>query len=271
VAAEAAAPPAISVHKGYKIQASLCVDRLPIEYSEPKYCKEWREFREEWEERTGTKMSVPDEVTFMSYPFQFLLTEEEQRKRRVLVEKTGDETMSELEYLLSQEGLSLSAQAPRKRKAKTKALDASADEAARARELARATVRSLEREGLRHVYLVVKYGSKWMFPLTDRRPNDTMRDTLRRLCAEQLGEGFSPCYVGRCPFTHDKLHYGHGQLGILGRKVFYYRGYHVPGTPNVQPPRDGPVADYAWLTRSELPKYLSEHKMYVAHPGLPLD
>ncbi|CAK0876937.1 unnamed protein product [Prorocentrum cordatum] len=63
--------PSISVHKGFKIQAALCVERPPLRFVEPDYRKRWRAFREAWERRTNNHLSMADEIVFMRFHFHF--------------------------------------------------------------------------------------------------------------------------------------------------------------------------------------------------------
>eukprot|EP00927_Polykrikos_kofoidii_P032107 TRINITY_DN27446_c0_g1_i1.p1 TRINITY_DN27446_c0_g1~~TRINITY_DN27446_c0_g1_i1.p1 ORF type:complete len:377 (-),score=41.48 TRINITY_DN27446_c0_g1_i1:82-1212(-) len=69
---EKIAPPSISVHKGWKIQASLCVERPPLRMLDPEFAVRWREFRKTWEERTGNAISLSDELVYMRLYFHFL-------------------------------------------------------------------------------------------------------------------------------------------------------------------------------------------------------
>lgn len=96
----------ISLHGGYKVQAALCVDRLPLVYEEPPYEIRWREFKAEWEAKTHNGLQLSDEITFMKFPFHFFETEQIQKQKEELISKTGDAEVSELELLLSQEGFS---------------------------------------------------------------------------------------------------------------------------------------------------------------------
>lgn len=66
-----------SIHQGYKLQASLLIDRLPLKMVEADYAKKWREFRVDWEERTENGPVINDDITFMRFPFQFLISPEE--------------------------------------------------------------------------------------------------------------------------------------------------------------------------------------------------
>eukprot|EP00920_Eleutheroschizon_duboscqi_P018138 GHVT01043336.1.p3 GENE.GHVT01043336.1~~GHVT01043336.1.p3 ORF type:complete len:220 (-),score=29.33 GHVT01043336.1:5063-5722(-) len=48
----------ITVHDMFKVQASLIIDRLPLQYVEPSYERQWRLWKEEWELRTGNALTL---------------------------------------------------------------------------------------------------------------------------------------------------------------------------------------------------------------------
>lgn len=86
-----------------------------------------------------------------------------------------------------------------------------------------------------------------------------MRDTLLgKICAAQLE--FEPHLVGRCPFAHEVVE--------SGRKVFYYRAHATPDMGNVRLPDAGIVADFAWVERGDLNKYLSSRLLRTCRPAL---
>ncbi len=94
--------------------------RLPTTYAEPNFETEWRRFSEEWQKRTGNGLQLNQEMIYMGYGFTFLDTEEAKQKKAKLLEKTGDENLSELEYLLHQETSSVSFLKKTKQKMETK-------------------------------------------------------------------------------------------------------------------------------------------------------
>ena len=70
---------ALSLHRGLRTQAALIVSRLPSEFNEPEWRRDWREFHEDWLARTGNGLKLDDAITYMRYPSHFLETEEEMR------------------------------------------------------------------------------------------------------------------------------------------------------------------------------------------------
>ncbi|PHJ25329.1 ribosomal protein l46 [Cystoisospora suis] len=259
----------ISLHGGYKVQAALCVDRLPLVYEEPPYESHWRQFKAKWEARTKNGLELADEITFMKFPFHFFETEQIQKQKEELISKTGDAEVSELELLLSQEGFSGTRALKQDKRREAEPDDASTVGTQKLGH--QGGLRSLEREPRKMLYLIVKYGNSWQFPLADRIHGQSMRRTLHRLCKEQLGAEYSPFHLGYCPFYYDKRTYKEPKSPVLGRKIFYYRAHHVPGGAHVNIPESSPVNDYAWVTREELPAYLSERKARAVLPGLMLE
>uniref|UniRef100_A0A0G4HP48 Ribosomal protein L46 N-terminal domain-containing protein n=1 Tax=Chromera velia CCMP2878 TaxID=1169474 RepID=A0A0G4HP48_9ALVE len=306
-------PYMVAAHKGYKIQASLCVSRLPLEFEEPLHVKTWRDYRAEWEERTGNAVELSDDVIFMENAAgQFIETEEQKRRRRTQLEATGDLDVSELDFMLSRERAGSSKvaramarrreeQAERKRKRGSNTVD---EEAEREKERQRAL---LMREGdirrlqKRLLFLLVRYGSRWTFPLEDKRMGESVSETLKRLCDDQLGRSFSPFLLSASPCASDKrvardapalparrasldpvgvaasrglrgaLDTEEAPRGLFGRKIFFYRALHVPGHENVAPPQNSPVSDFVWIPKEEIPAKLSERKWTIIRDALPTD
>ncbi|CBZ56355.1 conserved hypothetical protein [Neospora caninum Liverpool] len=263
----------ISLHAGYKIQAALCVDRLPLVYKEPVYETRWREFKEQWEAKTKNGLELSDDITFMKFPFHFFETEEAQKQREELISKTGDAEVSELELLLSEEGFSGKREVQRDKDAKKTDQEARSAVKSAGRGHDEKGIHSLEREPEKTLYLIVRYGDSWQFPLEDRIHGQSMRSTLKRLCAEQLGNSYAPYLLGYSPFSYDKRANPrkYASTGLLGRKIFYYRAHHIPGSENIQLPRDSPITDFGWVTRQELPSYISSRKMAAVSSGLLLE
>eukprot|EP00386_Alphamonas_edax_P001771 GDKI01005326.1.p1 GENE.GDKI01005326.1~~GDKI01005326.1.p1 ORF type:complete len:327 (-),score=84.92 GDKI01005326.1:268-1248(-) len=257
----------VSVHKGYKVQASLVLDRLPLQYKEAEYEKEFRLFKEQWMQRTATDVQTNDELIFMGYADQFIETEEEKKKKQRLLQTTGDAAVSELEHLLAQEGLDMSTMQRRERRKKRGKEKQEAEI-----EMTDAGLQNINRLRDETLYLLVKYQEhdSWMFPLVDRVHGHSMRDTLSRLVAEQLNP-MEPYLVGTCPFAFDKRKFANDTIGIEGRKVFYYRGHWVPGSSNLELSKQSPVADFAWCSAKELPTMLSERKLHAVRPAIFLD
>jgi len=291
-------PQSISVHKGLKIQAALCVERPPTQVLEPDFKKRWRAFREAWELRTNNNLTITDEIAFMRFYFHFLGDKAAMRElsggstaqvasgsrapgagaeeeddasespggelAQVLVPK-GD-AAGGLDGLLAGEGLDLAFPQSRRKTARRKRVQQVQQEV-RDEE----GMRSLKRLSDRSLFLLVKYGSGsgWTFPKADRAHGQAMREALLRLCARQFGQRFEPYIVGACPFAHRKLR-SDRHPGVEGRKVFYYRARVLPGMVPA-PPSDSAVIDWAWCSRDELPRYLGTGEWYSLRDCLPLD
>jgi len=281
----------ISVHKGLKIQAALCVERPPIRVIEPDFKKRWRAFKEAWQKRTSTQLSIQDEIVFMRFHFHFLGDEAAQRAiagsagpeitegkeaapSEAAVEAGGNREVlalqgeggGGLDSLLGEEGIGLAfperrKQAVRRKKAERRVVEKVDD----------SNLRSLRRLAERSLYLLVRYGqgAAWTFPKADRAHGQEMRESLLRLCGRQLGERFEPYILGSCPFSYRKLKSAL-HPGIEGRKIFYYRARLVPGM-DLALPDDSPVSDWAWCSREELSQYLREGEWSTVRDCLPLD
>eukprot|EP00811_Abedinium_folium_P034438 NODE_7318_length_1590_cov_15.033493.p1 GENE.NODE_7318_length_1590_cov_15.033493~~NODE_7318_length_1590_cov_15.033493.p1 ORF type:complete len:396 (+),score=84.94 NODE_7318_length_1590_cov_15.033493:88-1188(+) len=303
-----APPPSrmISVHKGLRIQAALCVERPPLRLVEPDYVKQWRAFREAWELRTSNDLTLDDEIVKMRFHFYFL--DDPAVARRIMGSRAGPKRLGagagrgkmevgdvgghhylaqgglmrpgrssmlgtgpgegDLGALLADEGVDL-----RLRRRSGKTDDEGGSTARRGREVVERDrdVRSIERLKNRSLFLLVKYihARHWTFPKADRMHGMSMERTLMRLCDQQLGSDFEPYIVGAAPFSH-RRRVSDRLPGIKGRKIFYYRARFVPGQ-QLDPPSPGRVKDCAWCSHEELPKYLSEGEWRAVRDGLPLD
>eukprot|EP00922_Rhytidocystis_sp_ex-Travisia-forbesii_P021213 GHVS01031102.1.p1 GENE.GHVS01031102.1~~GHVS01031102.1.p1 ORF type:complete len:490 (+),score=106.33 GHVS01031102.1:63-1472(+) len=80
----------ISVHKGYRVQAALLVDRLPLVYEEAAADQRWRDFEQKWREETKSSLQLGDAITYMKQPYQFMLTVEQENKKRMMEQKLRD-------------------------------------------------------------------------------------------------------------------------------------------------------------------------------------
>lgn len=295
----------ISVHKGLKIQAALCVERPPTRIVEPDFKRRWHAYKEAWEMRTSNHLTIQDEIVFMRFHFHFLGDKAAQqalagsaparipsgggrgRSPDGRVEEQLEEVASSeaavsgrlaealasrsdlggLDALLAGEGLDLAFPQQRRRGAarRQRALRSQAEVQGED------TARSLRRLGERSLFLLVQYrgAGSWTFPKVDRVHGQAMREALLRLCTRQLGPQFAPYIVGACPFAHRKLK-SDRHPGIKGRKIFYYRARLVPGM-DLALPSDSPVADWVWCSRDELPHYLGTGEWCIVRDGLPID
>lgn len=277
-AAELQRSPDISVHKGFKLQAALCVERPPLFVQEPDFKKRWRAFREAWEKRTQNSIQVDDDLVFMRYHFQFL---EDPRAMRALsavpaadsganapVRAAGEGGVDALDQLLATEGLDLTFPKQGRKIVRRKKVDQRVEERVDDSDL-----HSMKRLAHRTLFLLVRYGqgSKWTFPKADRVQGQPIRETLERLCERQLGSEFSPYLLGACPFSHRKRR-SERDPGIDGRKVFYYRARAWPGVgSDLSLGEESPVVDWAWCSRDELSKFLQVNEWHCVREGLPMD
>lgn len=290
----------ISVHKGFKVQAALCIERPPAMVHEPEHTKRWRAFREAWLRRTANDLTISDEIVFMKFHFHFLGDAVKERlfasgaaaqlgggrssggrgnrgtsrasasvgtpAASTLGLPRGDGPVDGLDAMLASEGLELTfperGQRVTRRRRAEKRVEEQVDDK---------DVRSLRRLAESSLFLLVRYsgGRRWTFPKVDRTHGMAMRETLMRLCGRQFGEGFQPFVIGACPFSHEKKR-NVKVPGIDGRKIFYYRAKVLPGM-DLAPPEDSPVQDWAWLSRDELANYLSESEWHTVRDGLPID
>lgn len=282
----------ISVHKGFKLQAALCVERPPTRVLEPDYKLRWKAFREAWEKRTDNNLSVEDEIVFMRFHFHFLEADgtaqraglagsplrlggrqggggkEKDTATGDVLAATRSQVASGVDALLSEEGLGnlvfpeRGKRATRRRRVQRQVVKQVDD----------SDVRSVERLASSSLYLLVRYpgATHWTFPKADRAHGEPMRETLLKLCGRQLGATFEPYIVGSCPFSYRKKK-SERHPGIDGRKIFYYRARLVPGMTTLDIPSSSPVTDFAWYCREELAKHLGEKEWHAVRDSLPLD
>lgn len=267
----------ISVHKGYRIEAALCVTRfvfnsllflifrMPIIFKEPQYAKEWRLFEERWKNATNTKLILNDVITFMGFPDQFLLSEEEKRKRELLATTTGNLEESEIDTLLGQEMESkrqLEALAGRERRKV-----ASGKKEVKQKTVIIPEFQKFDRLPYDPLYLIIKKENRWQFPKSSRIHGDSMRETLARIAAEQLGKDFTPYLVAACPFTVEKRRLVKTP-GLEGRKTFFYKAYIHEEAGDITGGEG--VEDWAIVSRSELKDFIGESKFAAVEGTLPL-
>ncbi|OEH78838.1 hypothetical protein cyc_07744 [Cyclospora cayetanensis] len=213
----------VSVHRGLKVQASLMLQRLPLTYKEPEHERQFRLYKEEWERSTGNTTVLSDEITSPRGPW----------KGHVGI------------------GLLLVATTP----AIDRAYGVQADSGSAASTTGEREEQSLSRSPERVLLLLVRYANGWQLPVEDRRHGQTMRQTLARLCMQQLGLREAPFMVGFAPAAVQHIR-NKPRETVQGRQVFFYRAYHVFGQPQVCPPANSPVCDWAWLPAEE-----AKHRM----------
>lgn len=104
----------------------------------------------------------------------------------------------------------------------------------------------------KHLFLVVKSNDRWEFPSAENVEGETIRDTATRVLEETMGNNFQTYFLGNSPFGHiDEPKERKGPL-------FYHRAKIVEG--KVVLSRKSGWADYAWVSKEEIPKYLLDEK-----------
>lgn len=105
----------ISLHGGYKIQASLMIHRVPLQLEEPGWKREFRKFKEKWMEQTQTQITLDPSLIFMKNEHHRYISPESKQQKFQNLDSTAegvallDATKSnsesaELGRLLSSEG-----------------------------------------------------------------------------------------------------------------------------------------------------------------------
>lgn len=249
------------------MQAALCCDRLPLKCPSIEAFVKWNKFREEWGLKTECSLQIPDDLTFMRFPFHWLQSEAEiEYKKRQQVIGTrvqGDE--SGVGGLISNEGLDFDytdledarTDGP---KVETKASEDELD----------LDPHSPFQRGSRCLWLLVRYKGQehWQFPVVDHVPQESMRETLQKLCFNHFGPFMSPYLVGMTPMA--MLKERAEVRGLKGSKTFFYRSHWIPES-EVHLPDDGPVEDYRFVTREELKELLPAPSWRSVRYGIPLE
>ncbi|KAG8987467.1 54S ribosomal protein L17 mitochondrial [Tulasnella sp. JGI-2019a] len=105
-------------------------------------------------------------------------------------------------------------------------------------------VKSLDRNGDRNLYLVVKNGA-WKLPQAVAAPGDALHVAARKQLLQQCGEGMDTWIVGRQPvgFFEDE------------EKIFFFKAHIFAG----QVAKDASsMEDFAWLTKQEIANRVDE-------------
>jgi hypothetical protein len=114
------------------------------------------------------------------------------------------------------------------------------------------------------LHLVVKYRNAdfWTFPFAHRKGEVSMRKTLSGITENQLNLpdahiiNYTPSFVRKIDSP---------QQGAA--KIFYYRALHAAGGAI----KGEEIADFAWMTRTQLKDKLSPGTWQAANEVLPLD
>eukprot|EP00397_Hematodinium_sp_SG-2012_P063927 GEMP01089304.1.p1 GENE.GEMP01089304.1~~GEMP01089304.1.p1 ORF type:complete len:295 (+),score=60.64 GEMP01089304.1:61-885(+) len=256
----------VSVHKGYKIRAALCCDRLPLKSPSVEAFEKWNSFREKWALKTDCAVRIPDDLVFMRFPFHWLesAAEIEYKKRQQVTGTEAQGEQSGVDALLENEGLGFDfgdladvESGPQEKKKQT---SAKIDDDPRS---------PFQREE-RCIWLIVKYKGQdhWQFPAVDHVPRQSMRETLQKLCLDHFGPMMSPYFVGMAPFA--RLKRKEEACGLKGNNTFFYRCHWMPGSKVVLD-ADSPVEDYKFATRDELKEFLPAPNWRSVRYGLPLE
>ncbi|GIX60970.1 short-chain dehydrogenase/reductase (SDR family member), putative [Babesia caballi] len=213
----------LTEHGGWKVQLALCVDRQPTEYAESARERAYREFAEAWGQATRNQLKVPRVATIESKITHKIVPSKERK-----VAKSDSEAESwvdatgELDALLASE----IALVPTRRRVKRGGQEAKQVEKVNVD----GDVRNVERLARKWLFLAVKHRQEgWKLPTTDLYHGDGLRETLQRICAEQLGEAYAPYFVGYAPFFYRTVPFqgvgGHSDVrgnkrGALRVRVF---------------------------------------------------
>jgi len=257
----------VTVHKGYKVQAALCCDRLPIISRTVPTFDKWRRFREEWAAENNVATRPSDDLVFMRFPFHWLESQEEidyRKRQQVIGTKAEIGEQAGIEGLLRQEGLDFDFSAFEKQESGTTAKEKQLEE------VEVDDPRSALQRRERCLWLIVRYKDhkEWQFPTVDHVPTESMRETLQKLCLHHFGPKVSPYYVGMSPFAMHKCK--DTSLGLKGNKTFFYRSHWIPDN-EFSLPEDSPVEDWRFVTREELHQLLPRDSWRTVRYGLPLE
>jgi len=267
----------VSVHKGYKVQAALCCDRLPLVSRQIAAFEEWRKYHEEWQIENACNVRPSNDLVFMRFPFHWLESpEEKEYKKRQQITGTKAEkgNLSGVDALLDEEGLDFDFQSY-----ETKSTTCSAGPKVDVgnNSAAAEDVRDPQSRKERCLWLVVRYRgeNEWQFPTIDHTPTESMRETLQKMWLNHFGPKTSAHYVGMTPFAVRKSRYDastEAKMGLKGRKTFFYRSHWLPSYDTAaEIPRDSPVEDWRFATRDELSTLLSRENWRTVRYGLPLE
>jgi hypothetical protein len=72
--------PQFSCHAGYKVMASLCISRLPTEFTSPASLAEFEKVKDAWLLKTNNHFQLDDSLVYMRLPTHFLPSREDRAK-----------------------------------------------------------------------------------------------------------------------------------------------------------------------------------------------
>ncbi|GBE58880.1 ribosomal protein L46, putative [Babesia ovata] len=206
---------ALTEHCGWKLQVALCIDRQPTQFEESAADRAFREFSEAWRRSTLTQLNVPKLSTIESKITHKITPSKERKLTSTNTEnETAVEVTEELDELLAKE----IAFRPTRRRTQKGQLET--------KQVEKVNVdgdsRNVERLAKHWLFLALKHKIHgWILPTADLYHGDGLRQTLQRLCAEQLGETYNPYFIGYAPFFHRTLPVQNvnGESDIKGNKV----------------------------------------------------
>ena len=260
----------LSVHRGSKVVLSLCVMRYPTRFVEPAFARKFREWKNQWEVRTGNKLNIADGLAYLRTPGHFLPSIEEREKRERLLASASDESkeaearasklnVREIDELLAGEGIpELAMRETTNTGESQNSLNTKKHE-----ENSMDQTEAVE-------WLIVKYKSNpnvWTFPFTHRVERETAFTALMRVCKDQIG--LKPHLPSLSPIAFREVT-GHSNTDPITR-MFFYKALKVPRSHEVTIPRNSEILTHEWVKRNELRKRLTSSSWYALENALPLD
>ncbi|CAO3669952.1 unnamed protein product [Umbelopsis ramanniana] len=122
-------------------------------------------------------------------------------------------------------------------------------------------IKSLDRALQRTLYLIVKKPRDqhaWQFPQGAVEEGEYLHDAAERELEEECGKNMDVWFVGRQPVGHYAYKFPEDHVakypGATGAKVFFMKAHVFAGQCN---PDNKEVVDFAWVTKDELPNYVS--------------
>ncbi|EAN31956.1 39S ribosomal L46 family protein [Theileria parva strain Muguga] len=266
----------LSEHSGWHLKVSLCLERQPLQYTENEIDKLFREFSELWAFKTKNTLRIPSLSTIerkithklersKESPTKSPVTDTPESKKEITQE-------DDLESLLSSE-LDLNLLPRRSRRVLDKDKTEKVSKVQSDDDL-----HNLKRFPKSWLFFLIKYkDSPWSLPVTDLYYGDSIRETLFRLCDEQISNTYRPYFLGYSPFTYQQLplpthrnsRFSSKESEIEGEKIFYYRARHISSTEIGDLVTDG-VEDFAWCTFDELVSKLDRSKFHKVINSLPI-
>ncbi|AFZ81302.1 hypothetical protein BEWA_007110 [Theileria equi strain WA] len=258
----------LTEHDRWHIQISLCIERQPLEYQEPKFERLFREFQEQWLKSTGNSLKLPSLSTIeQKISHKIVPTREKIVKPSEdgssSSEPYSSTSSSELESMLLGE-FDIKA-LPRRSRRTEKPKQSDYDKNLSNDD----DMHNIKRHPKHWLFFAIKYKSgSWSLPTTNLYFGDSVRETLIRLCEELFSGTYRPYFLGYCPFTHQKILHSN-ESEIRGKKLFYYRARHIP-SQELSKISCGEIDEYAWCTVDELKDRLDYLKYKKVFDSLPL-